>query len=690
MKRYIHNPAVFGTPGKRMAHALQDVGIPILDILVRESIQNSLDAADKASDSPYVMVEYKVDDFSVRDFTKNFEGLSSLNTRTDLPSRVLSIRDRHTVGLSGDFNDEKSNLKKLVSGFMNNQENEGAGGSWGIGKTIYYRLGVGLVLYYSRVRKSYNQYESLLCAVLVEDPDSPKAIIPNVDGSNKFGIAMWGEPIPGHHDGVVQETRDADTINNILESLHIVPFGEKETGTAIIIPFVNEEDLLANNRSVDDEGETPEEKPYWLSDIEDYLSIAVQRWYAARLNNADYCNLYHGGKALLVSINDNLLDSSRERNFCKILRTIYTKAALTIAGKERANEITFNGHPIEVAQIELNNIDGKDVGQFAYIRIPVTELDCEHISLYTYVDQKVPKGTPVVVYSRKPGMIVSYETVKSAWVPEERSPEDEYLIGYFVLKSSAKLKKAQMDIEAYIRDGEQATHNSWDDKQIDIKYNPQQANYKPPFVKKISEKIAKIISDAIVPNRSKIEDKTRDVTFGNLFGKIFLKNVLAKKGGRANEGMEKGGNSPTVSPSLRSRRNTTASDSVSYSPDGKVIITVHLSASKNKPSKGCKVELQVLSATGAMSASEWYNQVGTLLPFNIESITPTLKSLDGHKCSDSKLLNIDNLYSRNSEVYGFTLSFKDDEEHSYISDIELELNIRMRESKPSIYVSDLE
>ena len=227
-------------------------------------------------------------------------------------------------------------------------------------------------------------------------------------------------------------------------------------------------------------------------------------------------------------------------------------------------------------------------------------------------------------------------------------------------------------------------------KQIDIKYNPQQANYKPPFVKKISEKIAKIISDAIVPNRSKIEDKTRDVTFGNLFGKIFLKNVLAKKGGRANEGMEKGNNSPTVSPGVRSRRNTTASDSVSYTPDGKVIIAVHLSASKNKLSKGCRVELQVQSATGAMSVNEWFNQVGTLLPFNIESITPSLKSLDGHKCSDSKLLKIDNLYSRDSEVYGFTLSFKDDEEHSYISDIELELNIRMRESKPSIYVSDLE
>lgn len=690
MKRYIHNPVMFATPGKNMANALQDKGIPILDSLVRESIQNSLDASDISSDSPFVKVEYSIDDFNLFRLTENLEGLSSLNTRSDLPHRALCIRDRHTVGLTGDFNNENSNLKKLVFGFMNNQDQEGAGGSCGIGKTLYYRLGAGLVLYYSRVRKTYKEFESLLCAVLVEDPDSPNAIVPNVDGCNKCGITVWGDSIPGRTDGVVQETRNQETINDILSAFNITPFAEKETGTAIIIPFVNEEDLLANNRSIDEDAETLEDKPYWLNSIEDYLSIAVQRWYSARLNNDNYCKLYPNGKALIVSINGNLIDPSIERSFCKVLRSLYTKAGLTIVGDEKAKEITYKGHPIEVSQIELNNIDGKEVGQFAYIRIHVKELDTENIPIYTYIDQKVPKGTPIVVYSRKPGMVVSYETVKSNWIPEQRCSEDEYLIGYFVLKSSAKLKKAKMDIEAYIRDGEQATHNSWEDQQVKPKYDPNPSNYKPPFVKKISEKIAKIISEAIVPNKARFEDKTRDVTFGNLFGKVFLKNVLGKKGGRANDGMGNGPSPRIPNPGIRSRRSISASDTITYTPSGKVIITVHLSSNKNKPCRGCNVELQVQSATGGMTAKEWHSKVGTLLPFNIESITPAFKSIDGVKNPHLGHIKIDKMYSSGGEVYGFILSFMDSDSHTFICDIDLELNIRMIESKPSIYVSDLE
>ena len=130
MKRYIHNPAVFGTPGRQIKKALHDTGTPILDSFVRESIQNNLDAYDKASSNPAVTVEYSISNFNVKALTDNLEGLSVLNERKDLPNKYLSIRDRNTVGLTGDFNDESSNLKKLIFGFMNNQQSAGAGGSF--------------------------------------------------------------------------------------------------------------------------------------------------------------------------------------------------------------------------------------------------------------------------------------------------------------------------------------------------------------------------------------------------------------------------------------------------------------------------------------------------------------------------------------------------------------------------------
>jgi hypothetical protein len=129
MKRYIHNPLMFGTPGRNMKKALHDTGTPILDSFVRESIQNSLDAYDRASSNPAVTVEYNIRNFNVKALTDNLEGLSVLNERKDLPHKYLSIRDRNTVGLTGDFNDESSNLKKLIFGFMNNQQSAGAGGA---------------------------------------------------------------------------------------------------------------------------------------------------------------------------------------------------------------------------------------------------------------------------------------------------------------------------------------------------------------------------------------------------------------------------------------------------------------------------------------------------------------------------------------------------------------------------------
>lgn len=689
MKRYIHNPAVFGTPGRQIKQALHDTGTPILDSFVRESIQNSLDAYDRASSNPAVTVEYNISDFNVPALTEKLEGLSILNDRKDLPHKYLSIRDRNTVGLSGDFNDESSNLKKLIFGFMNNQQSAGAGGSCGVGKTLYFRLGIGLVIYYSRVRTAYNKYESLLSAVLIEDPDSSKAIIPNVNGSNKFGIVIWGQPIPNNTEGVVQETRDDSIIDCVLDAFNFPRFGETETGTAIIIPFINEGRLLANNRTIDDDRDASSTDTYWHTNIEDYLEIAVQRWYTARLNNLDYKKLYPGGKALAVSINGQFIDPTRERSFSKLLKALYKKASLSLAGVDTA-DIKYNGYPIELSSIELNNIDNKEVGNLAYIRIPVQDLDSENIPFYEYLDKSVPKGTPVIAYCRKPGMVVSYETLRSDWTPQEKGDENEYLIGFFVLKSSAKLKKAEMTIEDYIRDCEESTHDSWKDKQIDAKYNPQPEPHKPPFVKRISEKVAKILGEAIVPNRPQIEEKARDITFGNLFGKIFLKNVVGRKGARPNDGVGNNGGSGGSANSTRSRRSTSASDEICYTDDGHVIINVHLNTNKNRPTKGCRVELHIQSATGGMSASEWHSKVGTLLPFDIKDIQATLKSFDGRKTSDANLIKITKLYSDDGEVYGVDINFKDSENHAFSCDLGLELHIRMRESKPSIYITDLD
>jgi hypothetical protein len=68
----------------------------------------------------------------------------------------------------------------------------------------------------------------------------------------------------------------------------------------------------------------------------------------------------------------------------------------------------------------------------------------------------------------------------------------------------------------------------------------------------------------------------------------------------------------------------------------------------------------------------------------------TLRSFDGRKTSDANLVKVTKLHSDDGEVYGVEINFKDSDSHAFACDLGLELHIRMRESKPSIYITDLD
>lgn len=76
------------------------------------------------------------------------------------------------------------------------QTQAGAGGNWGFGKSVYYRVGIGIVIFYSRI-KNETGYESRLIVTLVEDeskknPDGSDATILNRLDPNSAGKAWWG------------------------------------------------------------------------------------------------------------------------------------------------------------------------------------------------------------------------------------------------------------------------------------------------------------------------------------------------------------------------------------------------------------------------------------------------------------------------------------------------------------------
>ena len=118
--------------GDAILKSLQNKSFSLADIIVRESIQNSLDASKPRSEQ--TNVDFKLGDFNARELNSELEGISErLNDLYKGQARFLSISDKNTVGLDGYYDPKygnelfKSNFYKLVFGLGKNQENDGAG-----------------------------------------------------------------------------------------------------------------------------------------------------------------------------------------------------------------------------------------------------------------------------------------------------------------------------------------------------------------------------------------------------------------------------------------------------------------------------------------------------------------------------------------------------------------------------------
>ena len=155
--------------------SLQNDYVPELDLLVREAIQNSSDASlEEAGDS--FKVNFTTGYFCPKDFNSFMTALdTSLNELfPNDQAQFLEIRDTKTRGLTGPIHiadiigEDHGNFFKLIFDTGKRQTQEGAGGNWGFGKSVYYRVGIGIVVFYSRINTDEG-FESRLIITLVED-----------------------------------------------------------------------------------------------------------------------------------------------------------------------------------------------------------------------------------------------------------------------------------------------------------------------------------------------------------------------------------------------------------------------------------------------------------------------------------------------------------------------------------------
>lgn len=226
MKIEIAEPGRMTQSGSSLLKLIQNNNMPILDLLVRESIQNSLDA--KNESDPNVMVEFLTGEFEKALLNIELDGITDALNKKFLNDsyKYIAIKDSNTVGLTGKLHyddvmdNQYGNLLKLIYEISKPQEAEGAGGSWGLGKTVYFRVGIGLVIYYSRIINEQGDYESRLAASLVENELETDSLIPVLSEKSKRGIAWWGEEIG---ENKTRPITDDDYIVKVLNIFSIEP-----------------------------------------------------------------------------------------------------------------------------------------------------------------------------------------------------------------------------------------------------------------------------------------------------------------------------------------------------------------------------------------------------------------------------------------------------------------------------------
>lgn len=591
--------------GSSLLRLIQNDHTPILDLLIRESVQNSIDASDGQHD--WVSYDISTKSFEKSKVTHIFEGIGEKLDRRfpDERQESIVIRDANTTGLTGPLhqeyvkNNNYGNLLKLVYEISMPQEKLEAGGSWGLGKTVYFRVGIGLVLYYSRIKNEEGGYESRLAACLIEDESKEDRLLPE-QGELRRGIAWWGQP---HSEDSTKPLTDEEEIRKILQAFNIEEYTGEETGTTVIIPFINQEKLIPKRDS-----EIP---LWWYSNINSYLYVALQRWYAPRIDNV----CYPYGPYLKASVNGQEILKDKMEPVFSIINTLYTLAS----GQKQVSSHYIDKNTVNVEDIKLyrtlkSNIAGK---------VAFTKVNKETLKMVSPDNKKSPleyldieegdeTNPPIVLYLRKPGMVISYET-DSKWTSGiEKTSKDEYIIGVFVPDSENIVKTSTQNIslDQYLRQGEKADHSSWADIFLDDR----------KFT--IVERIQKAVSKEI---RLRYNEKEREVggTKSGALSKAIAKIFLPPAGfGKAPGGGTKSPSSNSAG-SRKNKGKLQIENSI-IGEDNSLILDFSIELPKNIVQ--IEIELQVESeGTKKFSGDDWEkeSEVGTPFPVEIAGISFT-------------------------------------------------------------------
>lgn len=589
--------------GKAALKAMQNEHTFLLDLLVRESIQNSSDAA---LDGQVFKVFYNIGKFQNYKLAPYFDKISKkLEDRYDRQTcNYLEIRDSNTCGLDGETlkskckNSTKSNYLRLIFDMGNGQDQEKAGGNWGYGKTVYYRLGNGIVIYYSRTINEEENYESRLILTLIEDEKSKDALLKNED-DNSAGRAWWGKL----KDNDICPITDEYTVKEFLDIFGIVPFKDNETGTSIIIPYIDERSLMEEAKSgfkvgdEEDDGKSIRRCTF-LDSISSYLKYAIQKWYAPIINNFKLIN--YGRKFLNAHVDGVPVRRDEIYPIFKLVQELYLTAYAKL------NDVAYHSeYPIiceETNGSYRNSKRNYKFGYVAFLKTKLTDFQKEELLLPPNVYMNVADkdyNRIVSLYTRDLGMILNYD---EHWVSNIDVAPDEILVTMFVPDTNIEIDDygvGIIELGEYLRQREEADHMKWDDDPANMKFK---------CVAKIKSSVDKSVRQHFNPQQPEESVESNESAFAKFLGaKLFpkIKNKSSSGGGSGSgEGIvrkEKLFNFTTKRPVI--------------TPKGRIKVDFELEI-KGKTTLVIKTKV---TSAGAIDADMWGKKIGTTYPIKISN-----------------------------------------------------------------------
>lgn len=588
-----------GLSGSSLLKAMQNNEMPILDLLTREAIQNSLDA--KLPNVASVDIHIQTGKFEEQKLNEKLGEMGhkiAQKYEKQKTNTFISFQDKNTTGLTGpiSMNDVENNnygkFLNLIFNIAKPQSINGSGGSCGYGKSTYYRAGIGLVIFYTRIKEN-NKYKSRLVITFVEDEKNTIIPFPDEKQKNKTGVMWFGRNVKKEFGPLTDENQ----IEEILNIFQIAKYTALETGTTIIIPYINENKLLQNacysNHELKDSNQP---KTQWCQSIQEYLKVATQRWYAPRLMNPKFVD----NPYLKLAINNKLFNPAID--FLPVFEVIQNLYHYAMHQKQSGNYL------VNKEEINLRDtFEGENkAGILTYVKLTKQDLKMpEEVNPYIQItnnNMENYSGNPAIItFCRKPGMLLKYD-IKESWASRiENSSPDEYIIGLFVANSNIKLKEKNKmpttTLEEYLRMSEKSDHNNWFDltnenivKRIQANIQTKiNANYKIKNIEKITgsaSKLNKTLTNLFLPTigygkrpsdlKKKTKIKAQEEFYGNKINSSTL-NFIEES-------------------IIRENSNTLSKDFI---------------LKFNKKDPNLFYEFQVSSEANNMSANTWEKEIGT-------------------------------------------------------------------------------